>query len=151
VDNLHEVDVKNACRNLWKVSLTYCIGLSANNYTEWGNYFEIHRDRFLQIDSALFRLSQLLNKEHNKKSLADRNLVVRGFSAYVSLISHLENNRLLLRAKVTDMEALSCVSQLLGMQLSARDAKHFFNSLYNAKLVFCSEFQDVVNKLRCNF
>jgi hypothetical protein len=45
---------------------------------------------------------------------------------------------------VTEVEALSCVNQLLGMQLSARDVKHFFNSLYNAKIVFCREFQDLI-------
>jgi hypothetical protein len=133
--------------------------LSANNDTEWSSYFENHRDRFIQIDNALHRLSQLLIVECNKKFLVDKNLVIRGFSAYASLnnkirslartfgteASHLENNRLLLRAKMTDMEALSCVSQLLGMQLSARDAQHFYNSLYNAKLVFCREFSDVIN------
>jgi hypothetical protein len=88
----------------------------------------------------------------------DKDLVLRGFSTYVSLISkirslvktfetdasNVENNRLLSRAKVTEVEALSCVNQLLGMQLSAGDAKHFFDSLYNAKLVFCREFQDLI-------
>jgi hypothetical protein len=159
LDNLHMINVSNACQNIRKVSLPYCIGLSANNDTEWSSYFENHRDRFIQIDNALHRLSQLLIAECNKQSLADKNLVIRGFSAYASLISkirslaktfgteprHLENNRLLLRTKMTNMEALSCVSQLLGMQLSARDAQHFFNSLYNAKLVFCREFSDVIN------
>jgi hypothetical protein len=145
--------VSEICSFIKKASFSHCVGMSVQTDNDWNEFFTSFKDRYLDIDNALIKLTNIFAKECSMSANLNRDFVYKYYEHFVPMLRKLsklrhtydtdlkeEFNRLIFRDRISPAEAMSCTHQFAKLHLSTKESIRQLLLIYNIKIDFLSEF-----------
>jgi hypothetical protein len=142
------------CLFIKKVSFSHCVGMTVQTDNDWNEFFTSFKDRFLDIDNALIKLSHVFAKECSMSANMNRDFAYKYYENFVPMLRKLsklrhtyntdlkeEFSRLIFRDRISPADAMSCTHQFSKQHLSTKDSIRQLLLINNIKIDFLAEFR----------